>query len=457
MIPMPSAELIERYNRATPRYTSYPAATEWTGEFTAATLDERLIAADRAPGPLSLYVHIPFCAEMCRFCGCNVIATKDRGRADEYLDVLENEVSLWAARLPHRRAVSQLHLGGGTPTFLSPDQLRRLVSILKRHFMLAPDAEVALEADPAITTPMQLETLASFGFNRLSVGVQDFDPTVQDAINRCQSADETEELVGAARSFGFKSVNIDLIYGLPHQTPTSFERTVSRVLDMMPDRLALFGYAHVPWAKPHQKLLPEAFLPGPLQRVEIFVQAARRLEAAGFRQLGLDHFARAGDPLARAQVDGTLTRNFQGYTTQAAPDTIAFGMSAISDIAGAHVQSRHRLAQWAEAVGKGQLPLERGYVRTNDDELRGDAIRIVMCLLRFDLAPLAATFGAVANAMYDQVKPGLEPLAKDGLLAFRSGGFDVTPLGRLFLRNIAAAFDAHLDPKAEPGKFSKAV
>ena len=444
MIPLPDPSLVERYGRAGPRYTSYPAATEWSASFDAQELARHLRVADGVDQPVSVYVHIPFCPEMCRFCGCNVIATRDRDRGDDYLDVLEKEVALWAARLPNRRAMSQLHLGGGTPTFLRPEQLERLHAILTRHFTPTPDAELALEVDPAITTREQLELLGRLGFNRLSMGIQDLDGKVQQAINRIQTAEATEDTISCARAAGFESVNVDLIYGLPYQTPDSFGRTIERVLEMAPDRLAMFGYAHVPWLKPNQRLLPQAHLPGAMQRVGLFVAAAQRLEAAGYSQIGLDHFARADDTLSTAQKDGTLTRNFQGYSVHAANDTVAFGVSAISDVGGAFAQSSHKLSDWERAIGEGRLPVERGLARTADDELRGAAIRQLMCLMRIDQPVLVRDFGDRGAALYDEALPKLAPLAGDGLIALRQGGFDVTPLGHLFLRNIAMAFDAYL-------------
>lgn len=457
MLPMPSPALIDRYNRPGPRYTSYPAATEWARTFGPADLDAALARADRRPEPLSLYVHLPFCVEMCRFCGCNVIATRDRSRADAYLDVLEREAQLWADRLPTRRTVSQLHLGGGTPTFLSPEQLRRLYELLTRHFTLLPGAELALEVDPAVTTKEHLETLGGMGFNRLSLGVQDLDPQVQQAINRIQTEEETRASIEQARAAGFRSVNVDLMYGLPHQTPESTRHTFERVLSMRPDRLALFGYAHVPWMKPNQRLLPQAYLPGAMARVELFVSAARTLEAAGYRQIGLDHFAHENDALARAQADGTLSRNFQGYCVSAAPDTVAMGVSAISDVGGAFAQSIHKLGDWEKAIDEGRLPLERGLVRNDDDELRGAAIRTVMCLLRLDVAELRREFGAPADALWTEVRPALEPLSDDGIVELRDGGLRVTELGKLFLRNVAMPFDSYLPAKAGRQAFSKTV
>lgn len=444
MLALPSTDLIRRYGRAGPRYTSYPAATEWKKAFDESELTDALTRANESAEPVSVYVHVPFCPEMCRFCGCNVIATRDRQRGDDYLSTLEQEAALWAARLPNRRTLSALHLGGGTPTFLRVDQLQRLYDIITRHFTPTPDAELALEIDPAITTPEQLQLLGHLGFRRLSMGVQDLDPKVQKAINRIQTDEETARALSTARQAGFTGVNMDLIYGLPYQSAESFANTIERVIAMNPDRLALFGYAHVPWLKPNQRLLPEAALPQATERLRIFLTASQMLEEAGYRQIGLDHFAREDDTLAVAQRDGTLTRNFQGYAVSAARDTVAMGVSAISDIGGAFAQNSHRLVAWTDAIGAGRLPVERGFVRSADDDLRAAAISRLMCLLQFDVAPLVKEFGEKARALYDEVRPSLQPLADDGLIEIRPGGFDVTILGRLFLRNIAMCFDAYL-------------
>jgi oxygen-independent coproporphyrinogen III oxidase len=456
-LPLPSPALIEKYGRAGPRYTSYPAATEWSSTFGPAELDQALARADATDAPVSVYVHVPFCEEMCRFCGCNVIATKDRARADAYLDTLEREIALWAARLPHRRRLGQLHLGGGTPTFLTLPQLERLHAMVTRRFRPEPDAELALEADPAVTTPAQVALLGRLGFTRLSVGVQDFDPTVQAAINRIQTFEQTSAVVAAARAAGFRSVNVDLIYGLPHQTPASFEATIRKVLELAPDRLALFGYAHVPWMKPNQRLLPEAHLPNARQRVELFVAAANLLEANGFRQIGLDHFARETDALARAQDDGSLTRNFQGYAVNPAPDTLAFGVSAISDVGGAFAQSAHKLSEWTALVEAGRLPITRGLVRKPDDELRGAAIRRLMCLGRLDVGALAREHGEQAWELFRGTRPELLPLADDGLVRLSDDAAEITSLGRLFLRNVAMPFDAYLPREAPVRRFSQTV
>ena len=297
MTSIPPPELIQKYDRPGPRYTSYPTAPEWTDAFGPDRFAEHLARADAVKGPLSIYVHLPFCREMCRFCGCNVVATHDRSRADAYLDVLEKEVALVARHLPNRRSFTQLHWGGGTPTFLDVKQLRRCHDIITRHFEFVPDGEKAVEIDPAITTRSQIDALAEMGFNRISMGVQDFDPRVQETVGRIQGEKETADLVQAARDNGFKGVNLDLIYGLPYQTPETWKRTLERILAIHPDRMAVFGFAYVPWVKPHQRLLPEAALPKTSDRVALFLAAVEAFTSSGYRLIGLDHFALETDEL----------------------------------------------------------------------------------------------------------------------------------------------------------------
>ena len=459
MIQIPSPDLIRKYDRPGPRYTSYPTAPEWSEAFQADRYAEHLARADREAGPLSLYVHLPFCREMCRFCGCNVVATHDRSRADAYLDLLDREVALVTAHLPHRRLVSQLHWGGGTPTFLDSAQLTRCHEILARSFAFAPDAEKAIEIDPAITTREQIETLAGLGFNRISMGVQDFDARVQQVVGRIQGERETAELVAAARRVGFKGVNLDLIYGLPYQTPETWRDTLQRIVAIHPDRLAVFGFAYVPWAKPHQRLLPQEALPRTEQRVELFLAAVEAFTAAGYRLIGLDHFALESDELARAQRDGYLTRNFQGYTVRPASDTVAFGMSSISDIGGAYAQNSHRLKDWGDRVAEGVLPVERGASVTADDVLRRFVINRVMCLLRLDLREVAERFGDPARRDIEaSLRVGLAELAQDGLVTFDGDVLRVLPLGQLLVRNVAMLFDAYLPKRAgERQTFSRTV
>jgi oxygen-independent coproporphyrinogen-3 oxidase len=457
VIQIPPPELVKKYDRPGPRYTSYPTAPEWSAAFGEAQYQDHLARADGDRGPLSVYVHLPFCREMCRFCGCNVIATHDRTRADLYLDVLEKEVAAVAARLPHRRTISQLHWGGGTPTFLDEKQLARCHGIIARHFAFAEGAEQAIEVDPAVTSRSQIETLARLGFNRISMGVQDFEPKVQETVQRIQSEAETAELVKDARDAGFHGVNLDLIYGLPYQTPETWRHTLERILAIHPDRMAVFGFAYVPWLKPHQRLLPQEAIPGTQLRVELFLAAVDAFTRAGYRLIGLDHFAVEADELSRAQVAGTLFRNFQGYTVRPATDTVAFGMSAISDVGGAYAQSSHKLKDWAAAVERGALPVERGAAMSADDLLRRHAINQVMCQLRLDLADVARRFGPEARAALERDLAGAREMEADGLVTFEGDVLRVTPLGQLLVRNVAMLFDAYLKKPATRPQFSRTV
>ena len=458
MIQIPSGELIRKYDRPGPRYTSYPTAPEWTEAFGPAEYADHLARVERAGGPLSIYVHLPFCREMCRFCGCNVVATHDRTRADGYLDLLEKEVALVAERLPTRRSVSQLHWGGGTPTFLDEKQLVRCHEIIARHFTFTADAEKAIEIDPAITTRSQIETLARLGFNRISMGVQDFDARVQEVVGRIQGEKETADLVQAARDNGFHGVNLDLIYGLPYQTPETWRRTLERIVAIHPDRMAVFGFAYVPWSKPHQRLLPQEALPKTEQRVELFLGAVEAFTRAGYRLIGLDHFALESDELAKAQDGGYLYRNFQGYTIRPAPDTVAFGMTSISDIGGAYAQNAHRLKDWGDKVSAGILPIERGAAMTDDDVMRRFVINRVMCLLRLDLREVRERFGDAARAAVEaSLRGGVRELEDDGLVTFDGDVLRVTPLGQLLVRNVAMLFDAYLEREGGKKQFSRTV
>jgi oxygen-independent coproporphyrinogen-3 oxidase len=460
VIQIPSWDLIKKYDRPGPRYTSYPTAPEWTDAFGPKEYEAHLARADADSGPLSIYVHLPFCREMCRFCGCNVVATHDRTRADAYLDLLEKEVALVADRLPRRRTVTQLHWGGGTPTFLDEKQLTRCHEIIARHFQFAPDAEKAIEIDPAITTRAQIDVLAKLGFNRISMGVQDFDARVQEVVGRIQTVTETEDLVKAARDGGFQGVNLDLIYGLPYQSTDTWKRTLDEIIRIHPDRMAVFGFAYVPWSKPHQRLLPQEALPKTEQRVELFLGAVEAFTKSGYRLIGLDHFALESDELARAQDAGYLYRNFQGYTVRPAPDTIAFGMTSISDIGGSYAQNAHKLKDWGEMVSKGIIPVERGASVTEDDVLRRFTINRVMCLLRLDLREIAEKFGPSARKEIEaSLRSGVGELQADGLVTFDGDVLRVTPLGQLLVRNVAMLFDAYLGKHAGEKKptFSRTV
>jgi oxygen-independent coproporphyrinogen-3 oxidase len=458
VIQIPSWELIKKYDRPGPRYTSYPTAPEWTDAFGPEQYADHLARAEKAGGPLSIYVHLPFCREMCRFCGCNVVATHDRTRADAYLDQLEREVALVAAKLPTRRQVSQLHWGGGTPTFLDEKQLVRCHEIIARHFAFTKDAEKAIEIDPAITTKSQIETLGKLGFNRISMGVQDFDAKVQEVVGRIQGEKETADLVQAARDNGFHGVNLDLIYGLPYQTPETWTDTLRRIIQIHPDRMAVFGFAYVPWSKPHQRLLPQEALPKTEQRVELFLAAVEAFTKAGYRLIGLDHFALESDELAKAQDAGYLYRNFQGYTIRPAPDTVAFGMSSISDIGGAYAQNAHRLKDWGDKVDAGIVPVDRGAAMSDDDVMRRFVINRVMCLLRLDLREVEEKFGKVARGGIERdLRAGVKELEDDGLVTFDGALLRVTPLGQLLVRNVAMLFDAYLKKEGGKKQFSRTV
>jgi oxygen-independent coproporphyrinogen-3 oxidase len=460
VIAIPSPELIKKYDRPGPRYTSYPTAPEWSESFGPSQYAQALKRADEDTGPLSIYVHLPFCREMCRFCGCNVVATHDRSKPDAYLDALEKEVATVAAHLPNRRQVSQLHWGGGTPTFLDEKQLARCHEILARSFEFTADAEKAVEIDPAITTRSQIDALAKLGFNRISMGVQDFDAKVQQVVGRIQGEKETSDLVQAARQNGFGGVNLDLIYGLPYQTPETWKDTLQRILAIRPDRMAVFGFAYVPWAKPHQRLLPQEALPKTEQRVELFLQTVETFTRAGYRLIGLDHFALESDELTHAQDAGYLTRNFQGYTVRPAADTVAFGMTSISDIGGAYAQNAHKLKDWTAKSEAGELPVERGVEVSEDDIMRRFVINRVMCLLRLDLREVAGKFGPEARREIETaLRGGVDELVQDGLATFDGDLLEVTPLGQLLVRNVAMLFDAYLPKRQAEGKttFSRTV
>ena len=461
-----SVELLQRHDRPGPRYTSYPTANLFTEAVGEAEAIAHLAHADAvADEPLSLYVHLPFCAHRCTFCGCNVIITRKRDVIESYVQALLRELDLLAARLPHRRRVSQYHWGGGTPTHLTLDQMARLQARVREHFEFDSDAEAAVEVDPRVTTREQLELLRELGFGRLSMGVQDLDPDVQAAIGRGQTEASTRALVEHARAVGFASINIDLIYGLPLQTRSKMGATVASVLDMAPDRIALYSYAHVPWIQGHQRKIVASQLPEPAAKLGLFVCARDGLLAGGYRAIGMDHFARPADELAQAAARWQLHRNFMGYTVRSGSDMIAVGTSAISDVRGAFLQNTKKLSRYLGAIDAGRLPVERGYVRSRDDEIRRHAIAQIMCRFRLDAAELADRFGVrardyFARELAELVRPG--GLVDDGFVRIASGGdLEVTGLGRLFVRNVAMVFDAHLPGQGADGsgraRFSRTV
>jgi oxygen-independent coproporphyrinogen-3 oxidase len=445
---VPLAELIARYDRPGPRYTSYPTAVEFHAGVTADVYAEHLARADRlAQAPLSVYVHLPFCEERCGFCGCNVVITKHRDVADRYLDYLDREVDLLAAHLPRRRQVSQLHWGGGTPTYYTAAQLERVFARLTRHFTLAPDAEIALEIDPRVTSREQLTALRQLGFNRLSLGVQDFTPEVQEAVNRRQSLGETQALIDHARALGVASINIDLIYGLPYQTEDGFQRTLDAVVALRPERVAVYSFAYVPWMAAHMKRLPESGLPAAPLKIALLGRAQQAFGDAGYHQIGMDHFALPDDELGRALEAGTLHRNFMGYTVQSARDMVALGVSGIGDVQGLLVQNTKKLTEYYEALDAGRFPTERGYVLDDDDAVRRHVITELMCNGHLDVREVERRFGVsfaeyFAPELVDLAAPGA-PQA-DGLVRVDGEALDVTPVGRMFVRNVCMVFDRYL-------------
>lgn len=441
--------LIPKYEQPGPRYTSYPTAPVWTDEFGEAEFCAALARArDR---PLSLYIHIPFCERLCTFCACNRVITRDHGVVTPYLDALEREAELLAGLIGGARSCVQLAVGGGTPTYLSPAELERMCGIADAHFPPEPGAERSLEVDPRVTTRAQLEVLAAHGFNRISLGVQDVDPRVQRAINRIQSREQTQGITEAARALGFRSVNFDLIYGLPFQTVESFDETLSQVVEMRPDRIALYSYAHVTWISKQQRGFETKDLPPAERKLLIFLRAIERLSAAGYRFFGLDHFALPEDELSAAAESGDLRRNFMGYTTRASVDLVALGASGISELADAYAQSLRGHAEWAERIAAGRLATMRGWALSEDDLRRKWLIQRLMCQGEVDARAYEQSFGERLEARIPHLAERLAPLVDDGLLAESDESYALTPRGRLFLRPIAMSFDAYLQER-EPGR-----
>ncbi|MGH9367632.1 MAG: oxygen-independent coproporphyrinogen III oxidase [Thermoanaerobaculia bacterium] len=454
-----SLELLHRYNVQGPRYTSYPTAPTWKEAFGPADYERILTgsAASNSPAPLSLYFHLPFCERLCYFCACTIVITGSRHTLESpYLEVLEREIDWAAERAGAGRPVVQLHWGGGTPTYFPPASLERLGRRIFERFTLAPDAERGVEVDPRVTTREHLETLVRLGFNRLSMGVQDFDPRVQQAINRIQPAEDTRRLVEQARELGFPSVNMDLIYGLPFQTPESFSRTIDQVLAIGPDRLAVYSYANVPWMKKHQNvLLP--YLPDEQTKFRIFRTALERFTEAGFEYIGMDHFARPDDELARARRDRTLYRNFQGYTTKAGTDLLGLGMSAIGSLGEYYVQNRRELADYRRAVEESGAATFRGCRLSADDRLRRTVIGNLLCHGVVVKSEIERAFAIRFNDYFAGAIESLRPCAEDGLVQLSAAEVRATPLGRVFLRNLAMPFDAYLGAATERPVFSRTL
>ena len=445
-------ELLARYDKPGPRYTSYPTAPQFSTEFGPEAYEARLgMANARAGEPLSVYCHIPFCDHRCLYCGCHVIITQRDDIVDKYLSYMKREVDMVAAKLPDRRDILQLHWGGGTPTHLHPEQMEGLFRHLTSHFHLHPEAEVAIEIDPRVTSGAHLATLRQLGFNRLSLGVQDFTPEVQHAVERNQTYEETAELLQEARRLGFWDCNIDLIYGLPLQTLDSFRDTLHRVVGLRLGRVAVYSYAHVPWIRPQQKKIHESDLPTPETKLGLFAAAIQVFTGAGYRRIGMDHFALPEDELARARDRGALTRNFMGYTVRQGADLVAFGVSGIGEVGGAFVQNVKKLSDYYRRLDDSQFPVDRGYVLDNDDYIRRFVILSLMCNFELDLAELRSRFGIEFAAYFAAEIDALQTHVDPGFFEWTPAKLTVTPMGSVFIRNICMVFDRYLNaPRAKP-------
>ena len=456
-----TASLIRRYDRPGPRYTSYPTALEFNQTFDEAAYKARLRdAAADAASPLSLYVHLPFCAARCSYCGCMAIITKNQDVIERYLEHVETEIALLARHLGRRRRVVQLHWGGGTPTSLSLVQITRLYRAIGRAFEIEEHAEKAIEIDPRVTTREQLLLLRALGFNRLSMGVQDFSPEVQQAIGRRQSEFVTRGLYDYARQIGFESINLDLVYGLPLQTREAFEGTLATTVAMAPDRVAIYSYAHVPWLRPHQKQIPVSSLPDAALKFELIGAAVDAFHAAGYVSIGMDHFARPDDDLAVAARQRRLHRNFMGYTTCLAPDTVGVGVSAIGEVGGAFAQNVKQLSAYAAALDAGRFPIERGYALDCDDRARRHVITQLMCNLRVDCRVVDRLFGIEFSTYFKRELDTLQSPGgpvDDGFLCVTPDALEVTPRGRLFVRTICMTFDRYLATHNDKPVFSRTI
>ena len=440
-------ELLDTYGVRAPRYTSYPTAVQFTPTVNA-DLYAQWLAELPVDEAVSLYVHIPFCRRLCWYCGCNTRVVNGGASISRYVSRLRDELALAQARLPGRLPASQIHLGGGTPNVLTPDDLTALFGGLREVFDVAPDVEISAEVDPVVFTEDWARAAVSHGLTRVSLGVQDLTPAVQRAVNRNEPFSVIVDAVGVLRRLGLKSVNFDVMYGLPRQGVTDVLNTLDQLLTLRPDRLALFGYAHVPWMKSHQKLINDAELPDAIERLDQSEAASERLVAEGYVRIGLDHFALPGDTLAKAAEDGRVMRNFQGYGASGPQTLLGFGASAISMLREGIVQNQSAELAWGQAVDKGVLPTARGVALTAEDRLRGEVIERLMCEFTIDLDEVTAAHG-FAKGFLGGAEPTLATLAADGLISRSGAEISVTLLGRPYVRAVCAAFDAYLEPSAK--------
>ncbi|MCB0063926.1 MAG: oxygen-independent coproporphyrinogen III oxidase [Caldilineaceae bacterium] len=453
-------QLLKKYDRPGPRYTSYPTAPYFHDGIGPVQYQHHIETDEAATHnpDLSLYVHLPFCDTLCYFCGCNMMVTHSRDKVEQYLDYLEKEMQLLSASIQPGRKVMQLHWGGGTPTHLTPDQIRRLGAMLHHYFPFHTDAEIGVEIDPRELTREHVVALHEVGFNRCSMGVQDFEPTVQKAINRIQPEAVTRQVVDWARELGLSSINLDIMYGLPHQTRSTFADTLDKILSLDPDRLAVFNYAHLPRMFKHQGLIQDEWLPAPEEKLELLKLSIETLTAAGYVYIGMDHFAKPENELAQAMEEGTLYRNFQGYSTHSGLNLIALGMSSISMLSSLYVQNHKTLPDYYQALDAGKLPTMRGVELTADDRLRREVIVELMCNFVLKKGRIEEKYAITFDEYFADALHKLEPFVEDDLVALAPDKITVTTAGRLLIRNIVMNFDKYLQEKADnKPQFSRTV
>lgn len=449
--------LIKKYDKSGPRYTSYPTAPQFTAEFSAETLSVCILRSntEMIPKPLSLYVHIPYCDTICYYCACNKIITKNHDVTAEYLQLLEAEMQLLAPLFDADRELDQLHLGGGTPTFLNEAEMIKLMKIIEENFKVSDSCEMSIEIDPRKVSDDSIRVLANIGFNRISLGVQDFDEHVQQAVNRVQSFEMVRDRLLAARDAGIESINMDLIYGLPLQTVKTFGQTLDKVIELRPDRLSIFNYAHLPERFKPQRRINEVDLPSPAEKLEIFKLTMDKLQQAGYVYIGMDHFALASDSMVKAQQEGSLQRNFQGYSTHADTDLIGIGVSSISSICDSYSQNSPDIDEYRKAIQAGHLPIVRGLVMTEEDQLRKQIINQLICHFQLDIPQLEKQWDIDFKQVFEKEMKELAGMVEDDLLTIDIKSIRVKPKGRLLIRNICMVFDAYLSDNVV--KFSKVI
>ncbi|VAW97496.1 Coproporphyrinogen III oxidase, oxygen-independent [hydrothermal vent metagenome] len=452
-----NTDLIRSYDKSGPRYTSYPTAVQFSSAFSATDYKKQIALSNLTKDNLSLYFHIPFCDTICYYCGCNKIVTKNRKRAEPYLERLHKEIELQAGYFDNKRVVTQLHWGGGTPTFISPEQMQQLMEVTQQHFNLLNDdsGEYSIEIDPREANEQTIILLRKLGFNRMSLGVQDFNPEVQKAVNRIQSFKETQEVIVAARETGFHSISIDLIYGLPHQTVASFTDTLQTIIELDPDRLSIFNYAHLPEMFKTQRQINSADIPAPQVKLEILQQAIQQLAAAGYVYIGMDHFAKPDDELAIAQNKHNLYRNFQGYSTHADCDLVGLGITSIGKVANCYSQNVKTMDEYYELIDNNQLPVFRGIELNADDLLRREVINQLICHYYLDFSSIEAQFKINFSEYFSNELQKLKNMQQDGLLVLGETEITVQPIGYLLIRNICMVFDRYLGNAKN--RFSKVI